>query len=155
MNTLLENAEALRYDLTTAIKQDSDAFDSLMNAFRLPKDTPEQTEKRLSAIQQATLKAAQVPLEVAHKSVDVMELAVSAVEYGNVNAISDGATGAALARAALSGAGYNVRINITGLKDKQIANSMIDQLKSLEKRARQADEKITSYLVERGGLPVL
>jgi formiminotetrahydrofolate cyclodeaminase len=71
---------------------------------------------------------------------------------GNLNAISDGATGAALARAALTGAGYNVRINIAGLQDQGPAQKLLGKLRELEGRAARLEEQIRMELVQRGGM---
>ena len=99
------------------------------------------------------LGAAEVPLEVAAMAVDVMDLAQQAVELGNINAISDGATASALARAAVSGAGYNVRVNVLGLNDEERAQKLLKSLKSLEKREQEISKKIDELLLERGGFP--
>lgn len=154
MQSMLQQAEALRADLTAAIERDAAAFNAVMAAFKLPKDTPEQETTRQQAVEQATLHAAQVPLEVAGKAVQVIELALQAVRLGNLNAISDGATGGALARAALSGAGYNVRINLTGLQDPQARAGLLDELRQLEKQAAELEVQIRLTLVERGGMPL-
>lgn len=154
MRTVLERAETLRAALTSAIERDGVAFSAVLEAFMLPKETPKQQQVRDLAIAEATLNAAQVPLEVAGYAVEVMELALKAVSVGNLNAISDGATGAALAQAALTGAGYNVRINATSLKDKHEVDQLLEQLRQLETRAVKVDEQIRAQLVERGGLPL-
>jgi formiminotetrahydrofolate cyclodeaminase len=87
-------------------------------------------------------------------AVEVMELAVQAVTLGNVNTISDGASGGALARAALSGASYNVRINIAGLSEPAIGAPLLGELRLLEQRAEAAEKTIRSALLERAGLPL-
>ena len=152
MRQLLENAEKLRSELTEAIQRDAAAFSAVMAAFKLPKDTPEQEEQRAEAIEKTTLKAAEVPLEVACQAVDVMALALQAAEHGNLNAISDGATGGALGRAALTGAGYNVRINVSALKDQQAGAALIKEIALLEQRAAEIETQIRKTLVERGGM---
>jgi formiminotetrahydrofolate cyclodeaminase len=152
MKAVLERAESLRLDLTAAIDRDASAFEAVIGAYKLPKDTPEQQDVRSHEVERATFGAAQVPLEVAGMAVEVMELAVQAVSSGNLNAISDGATGAALARAALTGAGYNVRINITGLQDQGAAQGLLVKLRELEGRAASLEERIRQELVHRGGM---
>ncbi len=152
MRQILERAETLRRELTAAIEEDAAAFEAVMAAFKLPKDTSEEMQKRQSAIESATLKAAQVPLEVARKVVEVMYLALKTVSYGNLNAISDAATAAALARAALSGAGYNVRINLASLKDEQATQPLLDELEALEQRAGRLEADVRAVLSQRGGM---
>jgi glutamate formiminotransferase/formiminotetrahydrofolate cyclodeaminase len=150
MKAVLLRSEELRSELTRAIEEDAAAFFAILEAFMLPKDTPEAQARRSEAIQSATLGAARVPLDVARKAVEVMELSAQVVECGNRNAISDGATGAVMARAALSGAGYNVRINLSSLKDETIVVPMLAELRELENRADQFEERIREMLSERG-----
>jgi glutamate formiminotransferase / formiminotetrahydrofolate cyclodeaminase len=154
MYVVLERAEILRSKLKAAIQDDAQAFNKVMEAFKLPKDTDEEAAARLQVIEDATLVAARVPLETARLAVDVIELAAQCVAAGNLSAISDGATGAALARAALTGAGYNVRINITSLKDKTKGEPLLATLLKLEQKAAAFEAQIGQNLVERGGLPL-
>jgi formiminotetrahydrofolate cyclodeaminase len=138
--------------LTAAIDEDAQAFEAVMAAFKLPKETPEQQAQRAQAVEAATLEAARVPLVVAVKAVEVLSLASQVVTLGNINAISDGASAAAQARAALDGAGYNVRINVLGLQDQARAQPLLDQLVDLESQALVFEEQVRSALVQRGGL---
>jgi glutamate formiminotransferase / formiminotetrahydrofolate cyclodeaminase len=154
MQALLNHAEELRLELTEAIQRDTEAFDAVMAAFKLSKDTPEQEALRDQKVEQATLNAAHVPLSVAGKAVEVMDLALQAVSLGNLNAISDGATGAALARAALTGAGYNVRINVTSLKNASSGAPLLEELRKLEGQAEAIEAQIRQTLIERGGMPL-
>ena len=151
MWSVIDQAEALRAELTSSVEKDSAAFMDVMAAFRLPKDTPEQEASRSQAIETVTLVASQVPLEVARKAVQVMELAVIVVQHGNVNALSDGGSGAALARAALTGAGMNVRINAKTLQDQVAAQELIGELRGLETKANQLEAQIIAFIEERGG----
>jgi len=151
MIEILNQAERLRRELTAAIDEDSAAFEGVMASFKLPKDTPEQRRVRAEAIEKATLRAAQVPLTVAQKSVEVMALAERTVALGNLNAISDGASAAAMARAALTSAGYNVRINLAGLADKAAGDTLLDQLWTLEGKAVKLEINVQKSIQERGG----
>jgi glutamate formiminotransferase/formiminotetrahydrofolate cyclodeaminase len=155
MNEILNQAERLRTELTAAVDEDSAAFEGVMAAFRLPKDTPEQEKNRAEAIENATLIATQVPLKVAHKSVNVMALAERVVALGNLNAISDGASAAAMARAALTSAGYNVRINLSGLAEKSSGDSLLSQLHTLEIRAVKLQKEVQKSIQERGGFSLV
>jgi formiminotetrahydrofolate cyclodeaminase len=152
MQIVLKRVESLRSELFQAINLDAAAFESVMEAFRLPKGNDEETVQRKQAIQEATLKASSVPLEVAGKAVEVLELAEQVVAMGNLNAITDGATGAALAKAGLTGAGYNVRINVTSLEDKDAVRSLLNKLVHFETRAQEIEDRISAELKDRGGL---
>ena len=151
MNEILNQAERLRRELTGAVEQDSAAFKGVLAAFKLPKETPDQKTARLSAIESATLVAAQVPLSVAREAVSVMALAERTVALGNLNAISDGASAAAMARAALACAGYNVRINLAGLADRTAGEDLLSQLLALEEKAVALEKKVRKSIQERGG----
>ncbi len=152
MNEILNQAERLRQDLTEAVEADSAAFMAVIDAFKLPQESPDQKDSQLTAIQQATLRAAEVPLAVAQRAVAVMALAERCVALGNLNTISDAASASALAQAALVSAGYNVRININGLSDKNAANDLLGQLEILEKRSSKLKKDVHHTLVERGGI---
>jgi len=152
MRSMLDDAETLRKKLTVAIQKDTEAYNAVMSVYKLPRGSDEQKINRSLAIQDALLHAAQVPLEVAGLAVDVIEVALQAVKYGNLNAISDGATGAALARAALDGAGYNVRINAISLKDSHVVDTLLQELTTLEKQAADLETDVRTLLIERGGM---
>jgi glutamate formiminotransferase / formiminotetrahydrofolate cyclodeaminase len=152
MNEILKQAERLRHELTDAVVEDSVAFEGVMAAFKLPKDTPEQQTRRAAAIESDTLRAAQVPLAVAQKAVTVMALAERCVALGNLHAISDAASAASMARAALISAGYNVRANVAGLADKTAGENLLTQLHVLEKKAARLEKDIHKSLLERGRL---
>lgn len=149
MQSLLERAQSLRTDLETAVIADAQAFDDVMAAYRLPKGTDPQKLLRKEAIQSAILQAARIPLDVSQKSVEVMELAAQAARIGNVNAISDAGSALALANAALTSAGLNVRINVADLTDAQVGERLSSELVELQQRAAAALEMLEKALQER------
>jgi glutamate formiminotransferase/formiminotetrahydrofolate cyclodeaminase len=149
MQAILTQSEALRNDLTQSIQLDASAFDSVMAAYKLPKDIPEQQEIRLKTIQQATLLATQAPMTVAHKSLRVLELAEQVIQFGNITSLSDGAVGATLARAAITGAGYNIRINARDLP-QNLANPYLSELAGIEQQAAEIESRIRTLLHHRG-----
>ena len=151
MLSIEQRVEILQVELTEAVAQDAAAFQGVMESFRLPKNTPQEKTLRAERIQAATLKAAQVPLEVVKKSVELLEFALVLVQDGNLNAISDAGSAAALAGAALNGAALNVRINTPGLEDQQIANNLLNETKELGRRAALLQEQIHAQLYQRGG----
>jgi formiminotetrahydrofolate cyclodeaminase len=107
---------------------------------------------RTKAIAAATMHASQVPLQVARMAVEVMGLAEQVVAQGNLNAITDGGTAAAMARAALMGAGYNVQVNLSGLNDSTTTKALESELSDLEARAADLDKNVRNLLQNRGGL---
>ena len=154
MQAIRVHAEKLRQDLSNAVETDAAAFEAVMGAFRLPKNTPEEKEVRTTAIQTATLNAAHVPLHVAEGAVKVMELALRCVESANVNAISDAASAAVMAKAGLTAAGYNVRINVASLEDPSDGDQFLNPLRELEKQAAEIEKSIHKKTGERGWFPL-
>ncbi|MEP0806831.1 MAG: glutamate formimidoyltransferase [Chloroflexota bacterium] len=152
MQAIRVMAEKLRKELTDAVDDDASAFEALMGTFKLPKETEEQKAARNAAIINATLNAARVPLHVASDAVKVMELAVKCARRGNVNAISDAMSGFAMARAALTAAGYNVRINLNSLEEKSVGEKMLAELSELEFEADKLELEIQAVMKERGGI---
>jgi glutamate formiminotransferase/formiminotetrahydrofolate cyclodeaminase len=151
MLSILDEAEVLRKKLTAGVEKDAVAFERVMSAFRLPRDSEEHTAVRSGAIRHATIYAAEVPLETAQMSVRVMELAYQAAQIGNPNAMTDAGTGAVLAQAALTSAGYNIRINVLDL-DGDEAGVLLGKLEQLEKQAVKIGDDLRDILRERGGL---
>ncbi len=148
MNSILEESEILRNDLTSAVIEDSEAFDRVMAAYKIPKSDP----ARATAIQEATLLAAQVPLEAAKKSYRVAELALEAAQSGNKNAITDAGSAVNLAIASVNSAAYNVRINLADLNDHKQKEQILSELGEIEEGALVSLDKIKTILTDRGGL---
>lgn len=151
MRAIEQRVEALQVELSDAVAEDSAAFQGVIESFRLPNNTPEEKTLRAERIQTATLLATQVPLEVAKNSVELLELAQNVVLLGNLNAISDAGSAAALAGAALTGAGLNVRINAPILKDRRTASELIEEIGKLESQGADLQGQIRSQLFQRGG----
>jgi glutamate formiminotransferase/formiminotetrahydrofolate cyclodeaminase len=151
---ILDESQPLQAVLLAAVEADSAAFEAVMDAYRLPKDTDETRAVRSAAIQEATIEAAHVPFETARKSLRVLQLALQVAAMGNRNAITDAGTAAALAQAAIRGAGYNVRVNCLGIKDTAKVQEFLEELQSVENRAQHFATQINGILKDRGGLPL-
>lgn len=152
MKTIRARAEVLRHELMQAVGEDARAFEAVMAAFKSVKDTPEHEQVRDAAIEQATLHATQVPLDVARKAVEIMSLAERCAHIGNHHAISDAASAVSIARAALIAAGYNVRINVDTLQKKTGGEHFVLEVDALEGRAGRINRQTRHVLRERGGL---
>ncbi|HAD06703.1 MAG TPA: methenyltetrahydrofolate cyclohydrolase, partial [Anaerolineaceae bacterium] len=98
------------------------------------------------------LNASRVPLITARNCLEVQKLAAELTETGNLNAISDAASAATLARAALTCAAYNVRINLNNLSGVEETQTLIAQLTEIESQSDQIDSSVKQTLGERGGL---
>ena len=145
-------AENLRKELTQAVDDDASAFEALMGTFKLPKGTDVEKAARSTAIVKATLNAAHIPLHVSEQVLKVMDLAFKCVKNGNANAMSDAMSGFALCRAALTAAGYNVRININSLEDRSAGEKMLAELTKIEAKADALENEIRQAMAERGGI---
>ncbi len=134
MKTIAAKASQLRTKLAAAIDQDADAYTEVMAAYKLPKATAAETAVRKQKIQDAIKHAALVPLTVARDALAVLELAGRAIRKGNKNAASDGAVAAMNARTGALAAIYNVKINLSSIKDDNFVDKLTHEVKELETR---------------------
>jgi formiminotetrahydrofolate cyclodeaminase len=135
--TILHKSEELRKHLTDLIDKDTDAFNDVMKAMRLPKETDEQKEHRQNQMQAAFKHAADVPLETARTCVQVMDVARDVAEKGNKNSISDAAVSVLMAQAGVQAAMLNVRINLTSIKDTKYAQKVSTEINELLQNAME------------------
>lgn len=141
-STWAERGQAIQAELMTLVDEDTEAFNRIMAAFGLPKGTDEEKAARTAAIQEATLFATEVPLHTMQASIKVFELCRAMAEEGNPNSVSDAGVGVLAARAAVLGAGLNVKINAGGLKDRTAADRLVGQANALIAQANQAEAEI-------------
>ena len=136
MREVLGQSENLRHRLTGMINDDVAAFNQVMAAYGMPKNSDEEKTGRTAAIQEALKRATQVPLSCAKVCFEVMELAKRAAEKGNVNVVSDAGVAVLAACAALKSAALNVYVNTAAIKD-QAFNAQ--KLAELDKVLAHAD----------------
>ena len=141
-STWAERGQAIQAELMTLVDEDTEAFNRIMAAFGLPKGTDEEKAARTAAIQEATLFATEVPLHTMQASIKVFELCRAMAEEGNPNSVSDAGVGVLAARAAVLGAGLNVKINAGGLKDRAAADRLVGQANALIAQANTAEAEI-------------
>lgn len=139
MAEALRGAETLRLELTQMIDEDAEAFDMVMSALKMPKETDDEKAARRAALQQALVDAATVPLAVMEMCVGVIRLAGPVAEKGNVNAVSDAGVAALMARAGAHAARLNVLINLGGIRDEKHATFVSKARAGLEELAAEAD----------------
>jgi glutamate formiminotransferase/formiminotetrahydrofolate cyclodeaminase len=132
LGEVMNRSDELQRTFSELVERDTQAFQAVMSAFRMPKESDDQKAARSSAIQQATRGATEVPLEVHNLTVDLIQLAHRAAEKGNVNSISDAGVAAEMARAAARGAALNVAINLGGLKDHSYVQKVRKELDTNE-----------------------
>ncbi|GKX29249.1 sugar ABC transporter substrate-binding protein [Vallitalea longa] len=142
MTDISKKAHDLREQLLKYVDIDSEAFNKVMNAYRLPKDTEEQKVVRKMTIQNAMKYAASVPLEVAKKSFSIIQLSEKVVEKGNKNAVTDGAVSAMMARTAVLSAIYNVRINLSSIKDNAYVEKIDNEVNKIQSNTIDLEKQI-------------
>ena len=152
MLRIVQEAESLRADLSVTVQEDAAAYEAVLQAYKLPKDTEEQLRERSQVIERATWGAIRPPLAVARKSVEVLRLLLTGITHGNINALSDGGSGAALALASLRGACLNVRVNVASLAKSDETRQVVEELSLLEQQAAGLEQEIKEVMNRRGDL---
>lgn len=138
---MTKNANALE----ALIDEDTAAFNQIMCAFKLPKETEEEKQARSAAIQSATWNAIEVPLKMSDLSLSSLESMAILLEVGNANAISDLGVGILLLNSGLKGANMNVKINLGSVKDKERSAMTLAHINANEAKADQ----LTKHLIEK------
>ncbi|HUK95048.1 MAG TPA: cyclodeaminase/cyclohydrolase family protein [Gaiellaceae bacterium] len=142
MNEIATEADGLRHNLEELVDSDAAAFEQVMAAFRLPKDTPEQKAERSRAIQEGYRAAVEPPVLVCRHALRVLELAALVAEQGNPNAVSDAGVAALLAASALDGAALNVEINLGSIKDDDYRTAHAEAVRELREEATALRETV-------------
>lgn len=139
-------ASALRTEFLTDIDRDAEAYNLVFQAFRLPKDTDEQKVLRSEKIQEATKVAAMVPMEVAERAFELLDLISETTRKGNKNAITDGCVAMMTCRTAVLGALLNVRINLASIKDERFVNELSEKCNRIEKETLRKEQELMEFV---------
>ena len=131
MQELVGQAEQARAALESLLQEDTVAYDGVIAAYRLPKETAEQQAARTAAVQAGLIVAADVPLEICRVGVQVCRLAKTAAELGNPQAVTDAGIGAILGEAAVQGGALNVKINLVSIEDEDYVRATTAELQGL------------------------
>ncbi|MFG6273550.1 cyclodeaminase/cyclohydrolase family protein [Megasphaera hexanoica] len=138
MRDIRSQAEELRIRYQDGIDEDAHAFEGVIRAVRLPKDTPERT----AIVQQAFKNAAAIPFALGKDIFVLLQLSEQVVRYGNAWVITDGAIAAMNARAAMRSAFYSVRVNLKSITDEDYVHFMMDAIEDIEKKAARIEEAV-------------
>ena len=141
-----DRGQSLMRELLALVDEDTEAFNRIMAAFGLPKKTEEEKAVRSEAIQEATLYATQVPLHTMKASYEAFAICRAMAQEGNPASVSDAGVGALAARAAVLGAGLNVKINAAQLKDRTTAEALIAEANGLIAKANEAEQEIMTIV---------
>jgi formiminotetrahydrofolate cyclodeaminase len=132
--------------LQNDIDNDAKAYQEVLAAFKLPKNTDNEKKHRSQVIQEAFKNAARVPMEVARDALKIMDLAHRVITQGNKIAVTDGAVGALAARTAALAALYNVKINLDSIKDPAFVEEFTAEIENLESRVIQKEKEILEHV---------
>jgi formiminotetrahydrofolate cyclodeaminase len=139
---VLTEIKPLQERFTVLVDKDTEAFNKVMEAYGLPKESDEQKALRSAAIQSATKEAALVPLEVTKHCIDALALVKVVAEKGNINSISDAGVSALMLQAAAEGAALNVKINLSGITDTEFVGWKSEEVESVLRTSRKLAEEI-------------
>ena len=129
-------------ELLAGIKKDSESFNGYMRALKLPKETEEEKKIRTAALQQGLKEATEAPLAIAESAAKIFPMAEAVVKRGNKGAVSDGLIAAMLARTAVVGALFNVKINLASIKDESYVSELEKRVEKLESDAIFCEKSI-------------
>ena len=140
------NKHSIRF--LSFIDKDAEAYSLVVASFKLPKSNSDEINKREQAIEESTLYAAKIPLNIAREAAKMMELIEIVILHGNKNASTDACIAMMSARNAILGASLNVRINLTNLKDKVKAKMIEQMVIELEVAAKQKEEEMIAHIIK-------
>jgi glutamate formiminotransferase/formiminotetrahydrofolate cyclodeaminase len=147
-----EKGKEIQNKLLQLVDEDTAAFNGILNAYSLPKKTEEEIRVRKSAVQEATRNATLIPLKVMETAFSGFGLIREMVKKGNPNSVTDAAVGALAIRSCIRGAFLNVKINASGLEDKEFVSDLIKKGQVIESETIREEEailKITEDTINR------
>ena len=151
MTEILQKSEAIRLELPQLLEADTQVYGKVMEAYRLPRKSPEDKAAREAAMQAALKDAAQVPLTIAERCSQIVDLALPAAEMGNQWAVSDAGVGALLAEACMHAAMLNVYINLSSIQDEQFAADLRARIQAITEGKGDTKAKVMAIVREKIG----
>ena len=150
MNDIANKGQELKTKLLKLIDDDTNAFNLVIDAMRLPKKTKEQIAERDEAIEKANKNATNIPFTVMNCCNEVLDIALRSAENGNENSVSDAGVAGEMASAGARGSSLNVRINLSGIEDKQFCDKMKNEthlvLKEVDSKLKEIRSIVDSRL---------
>lgn len=128
------------------IDRDAGAYKTVMDAFKLPKETDEQKASRFNQIQEATKYAALIPMEIAQRAFDILDEIEYTTRNGNSNAVTDGCISMMTCRTAVLGALLNVRINLGSIKDADFVKDLENRCNTMEVEAMRKEQGLYDWV---------
>jgi len=144
-------AQQLKDELLALVDEDTTAFNKVMDAFALPKESAEEKVARSAAVEKATKYAAEIPLRVMETASKSYELLAEMADKGNPASISDVGVGALATRACIDGAELNVRINLGQLKDEKFKSELLEKVRKVRAESESRCEAINQVVESKLG----
>lgn len=144
-----EKGQAYKNKLLALVDEDTNAFNKIIEGFRMPKGTDIEKKARAEAVESATIYATEVPLQVMETACDSMEVMMAMAKGGLQNSLSDSGVGALCARTAVYGAYFNVRINAKDIKNRDTAEKLLSKAKSIFDKAVATENEMVAYINEK------
>ena len=144
-----EKGQAFKNRLLALVDEDTNAFNKIIDGFRMPKSNDKEKEERAKAIEAATKYATEVPFQVMETAYQSMEVMMAMAKIGLQNSLSDAGVGALCARTAVYGAYFNVRINAKDIKDRTFATDILNRAKTTFDETVALENEITAYINEK------
>ncbi len=146
---MADKGAAVMNELLSLVDEDTAAFNRIMDVFAMPKETDKEKQARREALERATLYATEVPLRTMKTAVRAFEVIEAMIKDGNPNSVSDAGVGALAVRAAVQGAFLNVKINATGLKDRETANGLVGEATIIAAEADKREEELLEMVGDK------
>ncbi|MFA6767114.1 MAG: cyclodeaminase/cyclohydrolase family protein [Parabacteroides sp.] len=146
MKDIATRMAVVRDKLIENIDRDSETYNRVFEAFKLPKRTEEEKAKRSDVIQEATKEAAMVPMSVAEEIISIMPSISEVAHKGNQNAVTDACVAMMAARTGVLGALLNVRINLSSIKDSTFVERMTTEANTLERRTIAMEKELLDWV---------
>ena len=144
-----EKGQAYKNKLLALVDEDTNAFNKIIEGFRMPKGTDEEKKVRAEAVESATIYATEIPLLVMETACNSMEVMMAMAKGGLQNSLSDAGVGALCARTAVYGAYFNVRINAKDIKNRDTAERLLSKAKSIFDTAVATENDMIAYINEK------
>ena len=141
-----EKGRDIQTRLMQLVDEDTEAFNQIMAVFSMPKTTQEEKDARAVALETATVHAAQIPLQTMRTAFEAFDLLEAMAREGNPNSVSDVGVGALAIRSAILGAQLNVKINAAGIKDRSVAQQLIDDADEIAAYASSREQGILNIV---------
>ncbi len=141
-----EKGQKYKETLLALVDEDTNAFNKIIEGFRMPKSTDSEKQARTLAIEEATKYATEIPFKVMETAQKSMEIMVEMAKNGIKNSLSDAGVGVLCARTACYGAFFNVRINAKDIKDRKFAENIITKAENIMNKAIQTEKEIIEYI---------